>query len=123
MRKQLIYLCLGYCWLLCLPPLIAQDTQQVNNKIPTLYLSEKLPDTTIDLTVNTSVYVAEIANPIDIEQARQEWEKGAFIPLSELTYLTKFKTGAYHYWLQFQLENTSSDTLDLIYRMPRYQTF
>lgn len=84
-----------------------------------LYLSEKLPDSTIELTPYTSVYMVDIDQAITIDQARVVWQEGNFIPLVDLDYPTKFKSGNYHYWLQTTLQNTSYDTLDVLIKVPR----
>jgi len=78
----------------------------------------KLPDTTFALAPFTSVYIDRM-KWLNLDSVRGIWRNGGFTPLEELVYPPKFESGKYYYWLQFQLNNTSSDSLEIILRMPR----
>ena len=123
MRKHHPYL-ITLIWLLLLTlNLCAQsknDTFDLRNEVNTSVLLniQSLPDTSIDLSNYTSVYI-DRNRDLKIEDARLIWQSGQFLPLDNLVYPKKFESGNYHYWLQFQLRNSSRDIQELILRLPR----
>lgn len=121
MRNLHTYLFFGLCLLLSVQGVLAQTSAvnaiDQNNSFPILYLSE-IPDATLPLTPYTSVYIDKQKN-LTLEDARDLWTKGKFTPLTKLDYPSKFESGAYHYWIQFEIENTSPNALDLIFRLTR----
>ena len=90
--------------------------KELNNS--TTFAFPTLPDTSIDLSVYTTAYIDQSKN-LKIADVRRIWQKGQFIRLNDLVYPEKFDSGNYHYWLQFQIENNSLDTQNVILRLPR----
>ncbi len=112
-----ILACLGIFF----SPLSAQPTSSKTDSIihflPALSLTG-LPDTTVSLSPYTEAFIDK-KRTLKIGAAKALWKKGGFTALDDLAYPPKFKSGAYQYWLQFQLRNETEDTLNLVFRLPR----
>ena len=123
MRYLKEYIFIGLWLLVAIPHLLAQQSsisaidQNGGMNLPILKLAA-LPDTTLILDSYTSVLV-DPTKKMQLDSARTLWTAGKFEPLVGLKYPSKFESGNYHYWLQFQVENTSEDTLDIIFRLSR----
>lgn len=93
------------------------QTSNLPDIIPIFQLAD-LPDSTLDLTPFTTAYI-DRNKTVNLEEARKLWQQEQFTPLADLEYPSKFESGKYHYWLQFQITNNGADTLDLIFRLSR----
>ncbi len=52
-------------------------------------------------------------------QALEQWKSGKFLPFEHLDIPSKFRRGAYIYWVALEVENCTSDTFPLLLMMHR----